>query len=61
MAFGQELVILHTTPSIFGKFAMLGVSVEVRAKNILYRFLRVKLVLDMLRGANMILALNELK
>ena len=38
MAFGQELVILHTTPSIFGKVAMLRVSVEIRAKNILYRF-----------------------
>ena len=38
MAFGQELVILHTTPSIFSKFVMLRVSVEVRVKDILYRF-----------------------
>ena len=62
MMFGQELVVLYTTLSMFGKFrCMLGVSVEVRMKNILYQFMEGQPRLGLPRGAKMSLALNEPK
>ena len=59
MTFGQELVSLHTTPSVFGKFAVHDRgSVDIWTNNILYRFIEGQTHIGMPRGANMDLALN---
>lgn len=48
-----NLVVLHTTPAMFGKFwGMLGGCVEAGTKNILYRFIEVKLTLECLEVLN---------
>ena len=53
MTFGEELVILHTTLSMFGKLlgALLGGSVEVSTMNILYQFIESETHFGMSRGA----------
>lgn len=62
MTFGQELVVLYTTLSMFGKlWCNLGVSVEVQMKNILYQFMEGQPHLGLPRGANMSLALHKPK
>ena len=51
---GGELVVLHTTPSMFVKFM-------VHSKNILYQFIEGQTHFGMPRGAKVSLALNEPK
>ena len=59
--FGWELVVLHSSPCMFGEFqCMLGISVEVWMKNILYRIVEGQTHFGMQwRGAKISLALNE--
>ena len=65
MNFGTELVVLHTTPSMFSKFSVSCLkvvgSVEVRTKNILNRFIENKTHFGMPRSAKMSLTLKEPK
>jgi hypothetical protein len=67
MTLGCDLVGLHTTPSMFGRFwCMFGGSGGIRMKNILCQLILHWLIegqtqFAMLRGAKMSLALNESK
>ena len=63
MTFAQELVVLHATPSMFGKFSvcMLRGIGQVWTKNIIYNSLKVQLILACQGGAKMSPALDEPK
>ena len=63
MIFGTELVVFHTTPSMFSKFSVPCLKVvgrvEVRTKNILNRFTENETHFGMPRGAKMSLTLKR--
>jgi hypothetical protein len=62
IVFGRELVVLQTLSSMVGKLqCMVGGSVEVQLRSILYWFIGGQNYFGMPRGAKMSLALNELK
>ena len=58
MPFGRELVVLQTTPSLFGKFGYLEVQWRIDEE---HSILRVETQFGTPRGAKMKLALNQLK
>ena len=62
MTTGPKLVEYHTTPPcLVNWWCMLGGSVEIFTKNILYPFMKGQYHFGMSRGATMSFALNEVK
>ena len=61
MTLGLELVVLHTTPSIIGKFLVHAWRSCGGLKNILYQFIKDQTHVGMPRGPKMSMALAEPK